>query len=390
MGRDRGLAFAIDRVAVSDELWVITPGTLWVSEDFVLSLASHLDGYALNLRQIRESVAHITVSERDPFTRALSSAPTGSLAPLVATLDALVEDARRLCNEVKQYAHNTAEQERARVQAWEVPRDRLIALIAVTIRGSDPARPFSSWDMAEAGQAALGEGGEHSIAVREIVQDETAPVERAVSLAERVSRIPEGDTPIRIETFSSESGADETDVYLAGTQSWSVGTSEDPFDMESNIALIAGISAASLVAVEAAMRRAGVTPGDRVSFVGHSQGGLIAARLAESGRYATTSLLTVGAPLGTAPLRGNYPALAIAHTDDVVPGLGGAAKPSGITRVETSSGAAPLDVAGAHSRDRYGATAERIDASPVRDSLPQWKSSEMATARLFTAKRTSP
>lgn len=389
MGRDRGLPFAIDRVAVSEDLWITTPGTLWVSEDFILSLASHLDGYALHLRQIRESVAHITVSERDPFTQALSSAPAGSLAPLIAMLDVLVEDARRLRNEVTQYAHNAAEQERARVQAWEVPRDRLIALIAVTIRGSDPARPFSSWDIAEAGQAALGDGSEHTIDVRETIGDKTTRVERAVSLEERVSRIPEGETPIRIETFSSESGVEETDVYLAGTQSWSVGTSEDPFDMESNIALIAGISAASLVAVEAAMRRAGVIPGDRVSFVGHSQGGLIAARLAESGRYSTTSLLTVGAPLGTAPLRGNYPALAISHTDDVVPGLAGAAKPSGITRVETISGAAPLDVVGAHSRDRYRVTAERIDSSPARGSLPQWKSSEMATARFFTAKRTS-
>ncbi|MFT6973515.1 MAG: hypothetical protein ACJAV4_000745 [Pontimonas sp.] len=374
---------------MSDELSITTPGTLWVSEDYVLSLASHLEGYAVQLRNLRESVAHITVSERDPFTQALSSAPAGSLAPVVAALDVLVGDAQWLRDEIKQYAHHTADQERARVQAWEVPRDRLLALIAVTMRGSDPARPFSSWGMAEAGQAALGDTSADVIDVREVAHEHTEPVERAVSLEARVSRIPEGDTPIRIETFLGESGADETDVYLAGTQTWSMGTSKDPFDMESNIALIAGISAASLVAVEAAMRKAGVAPGDRVSFVGHSQGGLIAARLAESGLYATTSLLTVGAPLGTAPLRGSYPALAISHTDDVVPGLGGAAKPSGITRVETVSGAAPLDIADAHARDRYGETAERIDASPVRNSLPQWKSSGVATARFFSATRTS-
>ena len=166
-----------------------------------------------------------------------------------------------------------------------------------------------------------------------------------------------------------------------------MGTTVEPFDMESNLALVAGVSAASMVAVEAAMRKAGVKPGDRVSFVGHSQGGLLAARLAESGRYATSSLLTVGAPLGTVAPSGNYPALAISHRDDLVPELGGASKPTRITHVETHSGANAFDLAGAHAREAYFDTAARLDASPARENFPRWESAGEGNSQVFSAKR---
>lgn len=279
-----------------------------MSEDHVLALAAYLGECEQRLDVTRESLAGIQVASRDPFTEALSHLPAQSLAPLVLGVEKLANEARSLGDALSHYAHNSAEQERARVRAWEVPRDRVLALLAVTLARVDPVAPFDQWGVSEAAQAVVGTPGPHLVEVTAVAAAEGGPLPRATNIAERVGRIPAGETPIRIERYVTDSGETEIDVYLAGTQEWGVGATVEPFDMESNLALVAGVSAASMVAVEAAMGKAGVKPGDRVSFVGHSQGGLLAARLAESGRYATSSLLTVGAPLGTVAPSGNYPA----------------------------------------------------------------------------------
>jgi len=358
-----------------------------VSEDHVLALAAYLGECGQRLAATRESLAGIQVASRDPFTEALSHLPAQSLAPLVLGVEKLANEARSLGDSLSHYAHNSAEQERARVRAWEVPRDRVLALLAVTLARVDPVAPFDQWGVSEAAQAVVGTPGPHLVEVTAAADGEGGPLPRATDIAGRVGRIPAGETPIRIERYVTASGETEIDVYLAGTQEWGVGTTVEPFDMESNLALVAGVSAASMVAVEAAMGKAGVKPGDRVSFVGHSQGGLLAARLAESGRYATSSLLTVGAPLGTFAPSGNYPALAISHRDDLVPELGGASKPTGITHVETHSDANAFDLAGAHAREAYFDTAARLDASPARENFPRWESAGEGNSQVFSAKR---
>ncbi|MBT5575704.1 MAG: hypothetical protein HOJ98_01065 [Microbacteriaceae bacterium] len=167
-----------------------------------------------------------------------------------------------------------------------------------------------------------------------------------------------------------------------------MGSSLDPFDMESNVALVAGVPAASLLGVHRAMTRAGIKPGDAVTFTGHSQGGIIAARLAESGRYRTTGLLTVGSPLGTLAITGPYPALALRHTDDLVPRLGGSDRTSGVMVVERPSGAAPGDIVGAHERTGYHQTARDIDSSPARPRLPELPVPKGRSApRLYVVRR---
>ena len=115
------------------------------------------------------------------------------------------------------------------------------------------------------------------------------------------------------------------------------------------------------------MRKAGVRQGDRVLFVGHSQGGAVAATLAQSGRYDTAGLITVGAPTATIASTDGHPALIIEHRDDVVPHLAGTRIDNSATIVTTHSGAAWGELGDAHSRERYLITAERIDASPDAD-----------------------
>jgi hypothetical protein len=238
--------------------------------------------------------------------------------------------------------------------------------------------------------AALLLGDHHSAAVTVTRVEGPASVAGAQSMAERIARIPGTQTPIRIERFELPGGLSHAEVYIAGTDEWSVGSGDSPFDMESNLALVAGIGAASVVATTQAMRLAGVRPGDSVSFVGHSQGGAVAITLAESGVYSTKSLVTVGSPSGTLPVRGNYPALVVEHTDDVVPSLGGERLATNATVILADSGQGPFDVVGAHSREGYLHTARRIDSSRapgLASTIPRVPDSLTGTVHLFRASR---
>lgn len=180
------------------------------------------------------------------------------------------------------------------------------------------------------------------------------------SVADLVSRVPSTDSQVRIERYGSQ-GSPKWVVYVAGTASTSLGSSTEPFDMQSNLRAVAGQNSASEAAVRQAMSRAGIAAGDQVMLVGHSQGGLLAARVAESSPYRVTQLVTVGAPLGTTAV--TAPTLAIAHRDDPVPLLAGATEASSARiTVSTDSGAGG-DPLAPHELGSYLRTAERIDAS---------------------------
>jgi pimeloyl-ACP methyl ester carboxylesterase len=138
------------------------------------------------------------------------------------------------------------------------------------------------------------------------------------------------------------------------------------------------------------MTRAGIKHGERVTFTGHSQGGMIAARLAESGTYRTTGLVVVGSPTGTLSATGGYPALALRHTDDVVPRLGGSDQGSGFTTIERASTSPIGDVVGAHKKSGYVQMARDLDSSPAVAHLPEIpNASGTAQARVFNAQRVS-
>jgi pimeloyl-ACP methyl ester carboxylesterase len=92
-------------------------------------------------------------------------------------------------------------------------------------------------------------------------------------------------------------------VYIPGTQNLSLKSTSNPFDMRSNLLLLAGGRSAASRATELAMRRVGVGAQDEVMLVGHSQGGLIAldlARRSASGLvpYRVEHVVTFGTPAG--------------------------------------------------------------------------------------------
>ena len=143
------------------------------------------------------------------------------------------------------------------------------------------------------------------------------------SLADRVERIPDAATPIVVERYPLHDGAWHFEVYIAGTDSHAELGGDRPWDMASNVALVAEQPSSSLQAVESALRSAGATNSSTVVFTGYSQGGAIATALAESGQWKTSGLVTVGAPTGGMPVQGDYPAVVIEHREDLVPVLSG-------------------------------------------------------------------
>lgn len=222
-----------------------------------------------------------------------------------------------------------------------------------------------------AGLAALaGASGTDSVRVDRAGSDlrrggESRPVAAPGSLAERVARIPDAAAPIVIERYTLPDGSAHVEVYIAGTDSHAPMGGEQPWDMASNVAIIGGADASSVQAVRAALAAEGITGETSVVFTGYSQGGAIATVLAESGDYRTTGLVTVGAPSGGLPVRGEYPAIVIEHREDLVPVLSGIRRDTTAVIVRGDAfpdGAAPDGILPAHEIDRYRRTASTADA----------------------------
>ncbi|MCU1447784.1 MAG: hypothetical protein JWP54_3442, partial [Cryobacterium sp.] len=140
-------------------------------------------------------------------------------------------------------------------------------------------------------------------------------------LAERIPTADDGGQ-VRIERYGDAEHPSWL-VYIGGTVEWSPAGSTEPWDMTSNVTAVADQEAGSYQAVLQALQLAGVQPGDPVLPVAHSQGGLIAAELAARGDVNAVGMVTFGAPAGQVALPAEVPAIAVEHSDDIVPALGG-------------------------------------------------------------------
>ncbi|MHA7984862.1 hypothetical protein ACX9R5_03570 [Rathayibacter sp. CAU 1779] len=190
-----------------------------------------------------------------------------------------------------------------------------------------------------------------------------------------VRRIPSAtsDGPqVRIERYAGSDGDPVYLVYVGGTVDWDPVTGDQPFDVTSDLTGVAQLDPASLRATQEAMREAGIQRGDTVIPVGYSQGGIIATDLATSGEYITPTLVTFGSPTGGVAVPAGVTDIAVEHTDDLVPALGGLPSGTGndagdrvlITRQtfdrEIPSGSSPAD---AHRISEYAITAQQMDAT---------------------------
>lgn len=187
---------------------------------------------------------------------------------------------------------------------------------------------------------------------------------------ELAARIPPSD-PDGAQVVVERYG-DEWLVAVSGTTDWSANP-EQAFGAASNLQAMSGGRAESVAGTLAAMEAAGVPEGARVTIAAHSQGGLVALRVAQTGRYAVHDVVTFGSPVRGLDLPDGTHAVSIEHSDDIVPVLGGfgrtSAEEPGVVLVERDSpSSTPQEgVTPAHGLDAYIATAQGLDAAPVVD-----------------------
>ncbi|HEX5331189.1 MAG TPA: hypothetical protein VFW79_00955 [Cellulomonas sp.] len=182
-------------------------------------------------------------------------------------------------------------------------------------------------------------------------------------------------------------------VAVPGTQEWTVG-GPNPLDLQSNLELLAGQSAAASELTVGAMEQAGIAPGEPVMLAGHSQGGMTAMALAGSAavtaRFAITHVLTAGSPVGGMTTQPGVEVLNVEHTTDAVPTLDGRANPDTRDRTtvrrDLSVADDPADRAAGHSFveshevELYGRTLDLVDASVDHDaSINAWQESVGST-----------
>lgn len=214
--------------------------------------------------------------------------------------------------------------------------------------------------------ASVGLLRETHVTVRQTsVDGEAAP---ATGVRDRIERIPSSHDQIRIDRYHAPGKPDRVEVFIAGTAALGAMTEGEAWDMTSNIQAMGEGSAGSMRAVLDAMQLAGVTSETPVVFTGYSQGGLLAAQLAASGEWNTAGLVTAGAPAGQVAVPADVAYLAIEHTDDLVPALGGRFEHSEPLVVRRRFFEGPADVSErllpAHELENYVRTAHLVDREP--------------------------
>ncbi|TPW77583.1 hypothetical protein [Schumannella soli] len=132
---------------------------------------------------------------------------------------------------------------------------------------------------------------------------------------------------VDIKQIVGDDGQTRYVVALPSTQDWNFPWKADQGslgDLDTNVALVTMDDPAMRTqyerAVMQAMKDAGVPPGAHVVYTGFSQGGIMAASIAEHDRtYVTDAIITNGAPIGTFDIPPTTRVVSFEHAADPVP-----------------------------------------------------------------------
>src|SRR5690606_25527312 len=138
---------------------------------------------------------------------------------------------------------------------------------------------------------------------------------------QRLARVP-AEEQVRIEQYTAPGEPTRYVVYVAPTQTFAPIADQEPWDLTSNVAGVAGLPAGSIRATEQAMVDAGTSADSEIVLGGFSQGGLVADAVAASGAWNAVGLETYGDPGGGIELPEGISGLAVRHTDDFVVATG--------------------------------------------------------------------
>jgi hypothetical protein len=226
--------------------------------------------------------------------------------------------------------------------------------------------------------------------------DVAAAPQGFTGLADRIPASETGDPQLRVERYDQPDGSRHWIVYATGTVDWGIVPGTEPWDDTSNVVGAAGGSAGSTRAALDALRAAGWRPGEPVLPVGHSQGGIVATGIAVSGVAPVPMLVTFGSPTAGAPVPGGVTDVAVEHSDDPVPALGGSPPPFDASRLvvrEAAPAAQPAGGLPAHALTGYRATAERMDEASdprlvaARDQLRAYTGDRPGEVTMWRADR---
>lgn len=159
-------------------------------------------------------------------------------------------------------------------------------------------------------------------------------------------------------------------VDIPGTKVWNLpgGDGGSANDFGTNVDALAGNETVLQEGVEEAMRRAGVGPNDPVMLVGHSQGGMVAARAAHdfvsNGQFNVTHVVTAGSPVGRMPIPDGIQVLSLENSNDIVPHLDAAENPASDNRTTVKFDNQHGTVGGNHQiGGNYADVAHQLDSS---------------------------
>jgi hypothetical protein len=198
------------------------------------------------------------------------------------------------------------------------------------------------------------------------------------SLADDLGNLSDGERypgHVRVVELPQPDGTSAWLVEVSGTQSWGAEPGTNPFDVTSDVRLMAGQSTALAqgvtIALDEAMAATGRdTSGEPVMLAGHSLGGIVAAGLASSPRFLAghrvTHVVTMGSPVARMPLPAGVSVLSLEHRQDAVPRLEGQPNPDRrdwVTVTRDLEGGSVRTASGAHSTGEYARTAALVDAS---------------------------
>jgi hypothetical protein len=195
------------------------------------------------------------------------------------------------------------------------------------------------------------------------------------------------DGSVSVETITHPDGTRSHIVTLPGTEDWLF--DDNPVDGQANLPAVVGRASDAQAAIVAAMREAGIEPGEEVMLAGHSQGGINAVALTTNAdfmeEFNVTHVVTAGSPVGRMAMPAGVKALHLEHTEDLVAGLDAVPNPDTASRTtverDLSLSGDPQaqrlgrDIVGAHHLTTYGLTGDLVDKGEAGMSASIWKES---------------
>ncbi|RNI25373.1 hypothetical protein [Flexivirga caeni] len=173
-------------------------------------------------------------------------------------------------------------------------------------------------------------------------------------------------------------------VVIPGTTHWSAYTDNGPSDATANLVTMTGQPSSLYPAIgnalATAMKESGVQPGaEPVLLTGHSQGGIVATRLAVDDTFRSTynvrEVVTAGSPIDRMKVPPDVNVLSLENTHDIIPRVDGRPAPDAINRVDVGCAAPSSEhvrqITDAHDASRYVRQARELTADSD-ETLQQW------------------